>query len=186
MATLDTVRADEAAGRLAKDARAEPFADFYARNFRDVVGLAYSLTGSWVAAEDIAQEAFVRAYRGWRRGAGYRRPDSWVRTVVANLATSRGRRLAAEARAVARLRARPPLPADDDLPEDADAFWSAVRSLPRRQAQAVALRYHADLSVDEVAESMGCAPGTAKAHLHGARQALADALGVSEEDERDD
>lgn len=186
MATLGTVSENKAPGRRRASAKtsAEPFADFYARHLRDVVGLAYTLTGSWSAAEDIAQEAFVRAYRDWRRGGGLRRPDSWVRTVAVNLATSRGRRLAAEARALTRLRARPQTPPAEPLPEDADAFWNAVRTLPRRQAQCVALRYQADLSLTEVAEAMGCAEGTVKAHLHGARQALAELLDLREEDDR--
>ena len=159
------------------------FRSFYSRHYRDVAGLAYTLTGSWPAAEDVAQEAFVRAYRDWDDVGDYERPDSWVRTVAVNLATSRGRRLAAEARALARLRGRRPTPDADALPDDADAFWRAVRRLPRRQAQAVALRYHGDLSVAEVAAAMGLAEGSVKAHLHAARDALADALGVDRQGE---
>lgn len=109
------------------------------------------------------------------------RPDSWVRTVAANLATSRGRRLAAEARAMARLRGRRHVALEPLLPDD-EAFWAAVRSLPRRQAQAVALRYHADLSVTDVAAAMGCAEGTAKAHLHHARTTLAVQLSLDTDD----
>ncbi len=159
------------------DADASGFDAFYAGQLRDVTGLAYTLTGSWAAAEDIAQEAFVRAYRCWSDVGGYDRPDSWVRTVAANLATSRGRRLGAEARALTRLRSRPTAPEPDPVEAQADAFWEAVRRLPRRQAQAVALRYYSDLSVAQIASSMDCAEGTIKAHLHAARQRLADVLG---------
>lgn len=155
------------------------FAEFYAANRRGVIGLAYTLCGSWSAAEDIAQEAFVRAYRDWDRVGGYDRPDSWVRTVAANLATSRGRRLTSEAKAMARLRARPQPAAPDPLDDDAEAFWDAVRALPKRQAQAVALRYHADLSVAEIARAMGCAEGTVKAQLHAGRRAVAARLGLA-------
>jgi RNA polymerase sigma-70 factor, ECF subfamily len=159
--------------RRARAERSTAFGGFYASELRDVTGLVYTLTGSWPAAEDIAQEAFVRAYRDWRRVGTYERPDSWVRTVAVNLATSRGRRLAAEARALTRLRARPVVE-ETELDADADVFWSAVRRLPRRQAQAVALRYYSDLPVAEIADAMGCAEGTVKAHLHAARQRLAD------------
>lgn len=162
-------------------ADADRFARFYTEHYREVTGLAYTLTGSWSAAEDVAQEAFVRAYRDWRRVGGFHRADSWVRTVAVNLATSRGRRLAAEARALARL-GRDREQVVDELPAEAEAFWQAVRRLPRRQAQAAALRYHSDLSVAEVARAMGCAEGTAKAHLHAARRALAEAFAASDED----
>lgn len=170
--------------RVQPDADTESFARFYARHRPEVTGLAYTLTGSWSAAEDVAQEAFVRAYRDWERVGGMERPDSWVRTVAVNIATSRGRRLAAEARALTRLRHRRQADHHDPIPEDAEAFWHAVRRLPRRQAQAVALRYHSDLSVTDVAAAMGCAEGTAKAHLHAARHSLAAALGTREEDEQ--
>jgi RNA polymerase sigma-70 factor (ECF subfamily) len=167
-----------------RDPRADSFAQFYQRHYRPVAGLAYTLTGSWVAAEDVAQEAFVRAYRDWPKVGEYDRPDSWVRTVAVNLATSRGRRLAAEARAIAKLRQRRERPQPEALPEDAETFWNAVRSLPRRQAQAAALRYHDDLSVAQIAAAMGCAEGTAKAHLHAARKALAAMLHADGEDDR--
>lgn len=176
-AAAQTERASVRARRRS-GAVAERFSRFYASHYRDVTGLAYTLTGSWAAAEDIAQEAFVRAYRDWRRVERLDRADSWVRTVAVNMATSRGRRLAAEARALARLRGR--RTEDAGLPDDAEAFWRAVRRLPRRQAQAVALRYHSDLSVGEVADAMGCADGTAKAHLHAARQTLSADLDVEE------
>lgn len=167
------------------DTDADRFVAFYRDHRRDVTGLAYTLTGSWSAAEDVAQEAFVRVYRDWRRVGAFARPDSWVRTVAVNLATSRGRRLAAEARALTRLGRHGQADHHDPVPEDADAFWQAVRRLPRRQAQAAALRYHSDLSVAEVAAAMGCAEGTAKAHLHAARRTLAATLGVGEgEDQR--
>jgi RNA polymerase sigma factor (sigma-70 family) len=182
MDTAAAVQMEGAAVRARRRPRAgaERFSQFYALHYRDVTGLAYTLTGSWAAAEDIAQEAFLRAYRDWRRLERFQRPDSWVRTVAVNLATSRGRRLAAETRALARLRGRRGTEEEGGLPDEAEAFWSAVRRLPRRQAQAVALRYHSDLSVREVAAVMGCAEGTAKAHLHAARQALAAVLGLEE------
>ena len=59
-------------------------------------------------------------------------------------------------------------------------FWDAVRSLPRRQAQVVALHYLEDLSVADVAEVLEMAPGTVKKHLHDGRRTLARRLQVEE------
>ena len=59
-------------------------------------------------------------------------------------------------------------------------FWAVVRSLPRRQAAAVALHYLEDRPVAEVATILGCAEGTAKAHLHKGRANLARLLESSE------
>jgi RNA polymerase sigma-70 factor (ECF subfamily) len=64
----------------------------------------------------------------------------------------------------------------DAPPPDVDGFWSLVRRLPDRQAAAVALYYLDDLSVADIADALGCAEGTAKAHLHQARQTLGQQL----------
>jgi RNA polymerase sigma-70 factor (ECF subfamily) len=65
-----------------------------------------------------------------------------------------------------------------------DEFWSAVRGLPARQAQAVALHYLEDRSVADIAAVLGCAEATVKVHLHRGRLALARTLGLTEGDER--
>jgi RNA polymerase sigma-70 factor (sigma-E family) len=148
------------------------FEDFYLHEYLTVVALAYALSGSRAGAEDIAQEAFLRAYRDWDRVGSYEHQAAWVRRVAANLATSGLRRRLVEARALARLAGRWE-PVVDPMPADNDEFWAAVRALPRRQAQAVALYYFQDLSVQQTATVLGCREGTVKAHLAKARQALA-------------
>ena len=54
----------------------------------------------------------------------------------------------------------------------ADDIWAAVRALPRRQAQAIALFYLEDLSVDQIGEVLECSPGTVKVHLKRGRDRL--------------
>ncbi len=160
----------------------ETFDAFYEREYRSVVGLAYALSGSRSGAEDIAQDAFLAAYRRWDDIARYEKPAAWVRRVVANMAVSLFRRSMSEARALARLatlRRESLAP----LPEEASEFWKAVRALPRRQAQVIALRYLEDLSVADIARTLGVADGTVKAHLHRGSHALASRLGVTEEDQ---
>ena len=95
------------------------------------------------------------------------------------LATSHLRRRTIEARALVRLAGRRGLP---ELLPDNETFWSEVRRLPRRQAQAAALRYVYDLSVAEIALTMGCAEGTAKVHLSRGREALSRRVGAAEEE----
>jgi YVTN family beta-propeller protein len=124
------------------------FEHFYLREYRGVVELAYALSGNRAGAEDIAQEAFLRAHREWQRVGRYQHPGAWVRRVAANLATWTIRRRLIEARALARFWAREE-PSVVELPASQADFWRAVRSLPRRQAQAIALHYLEDLSVIE-------------------------------------
>ena len=156
----------------------ERFEAFYQREFRSVVGLAYALSGSRWAAEDLAQEAFIAAHEKWDRIGEYESPGAWVRRVVANMAVSLYRKRASEARAVARvaLRRQEPLPELDV--EDAE-FWAQVRALPKRQAQAIALHYLEDRPIAEVADILDCSPSTAKVHLHKGRRRLAERLRTS-------
>ena len=89
-------------------ASADAFSAFYASEYRNVVALAYALTGRAAVAEELAQDAFLVAHRNWARVSAYDVPGAFVRRVVSNMAVSFTRRLAAEARALARLAARSP------------------------------------------------------------------------------
>jgi RNA polymerase sigma-70 factor (ECF subfamily) len=148
----------------------EPFDAFFRRELPALVALARALCGP-AHADDAAQEAMLVAYRRWPEVAGLDRPDAWVRKVLVNLATSVLRRRAAEARAVLRLGSRPAVYAE--LEPRNEQFWEAVRRLPRRQAQVVALHYVDDLGVAEIADLLGVAEGSVKQHLSRARSALA-------------
>jgi RNA polymerase sigma-70 factor (ECF subfamily) len=158
------------------------FDDLYAAEYRAMVALGYTLTGSANEAEDLAQEAFLRLHERWSSVASYDRPGAWLRRVVVNLATSRARRIRTSARAILRLQRQRDYTAEA-LSPSAVEFWGAVRSLPRRQAQVVALYYEADRPVSDVAAILGCAEGTVRAHLHAARRTLASRLADDEGDE---
>lgn len=157
------------------------FEEFYVKDHQAVVGLAYALSGNRWLAEDLAQEAFLAAHRNWARVSAYDQPGAWVRRVVANLSVSAFRRRVVEAKALVQLGLgeRQRLP---ELPPDDAEFWEAVRSLPRRQSQVVALHYLEDLPVAEVAAILDMASGTVKKHLFDGRRELARRL-RTEEDE---
>jgi RNA polymerase sigma-70 factor (ECF subfamily) len=143
----------------------------YQRDYAAVVGLVYGLTGSRWVAEDLAQEAFLRAHRDWSRVEGMASPGGWVRRVALNLARSRWRRLRVEA--MAKLRVDSDAQASDvDIDPGSEEFWEEVRRLPQRQAQTIALRYVEDLQVAEIAKVLGVAEGTVKALLHQGRERL--------------
>lgn len=142
-----------------------------------MMGLAYALSGSRNIAEDLAQDAFVAAHRNWEKVSHYDKPQAWVRRVVANMSVSLIRRSVREAKALSRMKGDESALAE--LPAEDHEFWKAVRALPKRQAQAIALHYLEDLSVNEIAEILECAEGTVKVHLHKGRKRLAGKLGVA-------
>jgi len=156
---------------------------FFLDEHPKLVALVLALSGDAAHAEDVAQEALLRAYRRWSTIARYQRPGAWTRRVALNLATSARRRRLSERRAVERLAARPAPPAAGPEVGSAAEFWAMVRTLPRRQATVVALYYLEDASVADIAAVVGCAEGTAKAHLHQARAALAARFGEPDPEE---
>ena len=167
-------------GDVVELASAETFDSFYLRELPGLVLLARALTGS-AYADDVAQEAMLEAYRRWDDVRGFESPTGWVRRVCANKAVSGLRRREVEARALLRWRAQRPMPVA--MPGDAEEFWCQVRRLPKRQAQSVALFYLYDLSVSEVAATLGCSQGSVKVHLSRGRAALAARLGESAEED---
>ena len=95
-------------------------------------------------------------------------------SLAASVVYSVGRRRASEDRAVARLTAMVATEAGGD-PLAAlgdDDVWAAVRALPSEQASAVALRYGADLSLDEIAQTMNISVSAVKSLLHRGRASL--------------
>lgn len=163
------------------------FEDFYESEYRRVVGVVFGLSGSRLAAEEITQEAFIKAHANWSELSSHPNRQAWVRRVAINKALSSLRRQATEAKVLLRIaRERPRI---EELPEAAEAIWEAVRDLPRNQAIAIALRYQDGLPVDQIAEVLGCKPATVRVHLHRGRVTLADHLGaepVTENDPADD
>lgn len=150
------------------------FDELYRHEYRPLVALAYGLSGSRTAAEEIVQDTFLAAHRRWPHISTYDRPGLWLRRVVMNRSVSTVRRRLAEARALTRVGTWANRP--DALPEQHDELWRAIRRLPDQQAKALLLRYVDDRTVADTAAILGCSEGTVRTHLHRARRALADAL----------
>jgi RNA polymerase sigma-70 factor (ECF subfamily) len=155
------------------DARAAAdFAAFYATTARRLVRHAYALTADIGDAQDVAQEAFARAWQRWDSVRGYDSPEAWVRRVATNLATSRLRRNRT-ARAARRRLAGDPIP---EISLDTVALVAGLRTLRERQRVVLVLHYLADLPVNQIALELQCPVGSVKAWLARGRDALAAAM----------
>jgi RNA polymerase sigma-70 factor, ECF subfamily len=95
-----------------------------------------------------------------------------------NLGRSRLRRLAAEGRALSRFAGMGAQPFPELEPHN-ERFWAAVRALPHRQCQVVALHYLEDMSVLDIAQVLDIAESTVKNSLAQARATLAKTLEVA-------
>jgi RNA polymerase sigma-70 factor (ECF subfamily) len=116
-------------------------------------------------AVDATDEAFARALEHWNRVSSMRSPEGWTYRVAVNLVRRQWRLRGLHART--RIE---PIAATEVF---APGVWQAVRSLPRRQREAIVLRYVLDLPEAEVARAMGVALGTAAATLNAGRRRLA-------------
>ena len=152
--------------------RSSEFDAFYEASAAKLVSQIYTLVGSRQEAQDVVQEAFLRAWLRWDRLAGYDNPEVWVRTVAWRVAVSRRRRVLSHVRAWQRRTGGDELhtPA---LNADALAVQTALRKIPAVQRQAIVLHHLSGLSVVEVATEVGVSPNTIKTRLVRGRAALA-------------
>jgi RNA polymerase sigma factor (sigma-70 family) len=149
------------------------FDDFYRNEYSRLVAAVALVCGDVHRARDAVDEAVARAVEQERRGVRIESLGAWVRTVALNVARSRGRRQGAESRAHDRLLGAITARAHEADLERAIDVGRALEHLPHRQREAVVLHYLYDLSVDDVAATLGVSAGTVKTSLHRARAALA-------------
>ena len=148
--------------------------------------VAYLIAGDAHDAEDIAQDAFIKAYAGLARFRSEAPFRPWLLQIVANEA--RNRRRSAGRRAHLALRAAvdqrnavsgdaAPSPETAALAdEQRHVLLDALDTLRQEDRQAIAYRYFLDLSEAEMADALGCARGTVKSRLSRALARLRDQL----------
>lgn len=138
------------------------FKEFVTARWSHLVRTAYLLTGDVHHAEDLTQTALVKAYRSWRRVSRSDRPEAYVRRMLVNCNSDRFRKR----RVTEALTAVPPDVAGRDeavsWADERSALLAALAGLPPKQRAVIVMRYWEDLSEAEVAEALGCSPGTVK------------------------
>lgn len=148
---------------------------------RRVFGLAFSILRDRAAAEDLAQEVFVKLWQALPRYDGRAKLSTWIYAITRNAAVSalRARRRSVSLSDAAILAEVEGLAAEAGPdPGDLD-LRRRIEALPEKQRQAITLYYLDERPVEEVAEMMGLPANTVKTHLHRARARLAEALGVA-------
>jgi len=146
------------------------FDEYYRGTVRRLAQYAYAMCGDLATAQDLAHEAYLRAWQHRRRLAGYEDVEGWLRLVVTRLATDRWRRLAVRQSTLDRLR-----PPDSTPPptEDTVLLVRALRAIPARHRQAVVLHYLMGVDVADIAVEMGASAATVRSWLARGRASLA-------------
>jgi RNA polymerase sigma-70 factor, ECF subfamily len=152
----------------------DDFTAFYDATWSRTVACAYAVTADLGAAEEAAQDAYVKAWPRWSTLSSYDDPGAWVRQVATRHAISRWRRVRTAARHLQR--SHPP---EHAAPPDETtvALVAALRQLPEAQRRALVLHHLGGFSVADIAALERCPEGTVKARLSRGRAAMAPLLG---------
>lgn len=138
------------------------------------------LGGEHAVAEELAQEAFLRASSRWERVGSLESPGGWVAHVALNLARSQLRTSRAARRAQRRLASEPPVVVDHD---EQLSVHRALATLPREQRELVVLRYLLGFSSSEVARLTGLRPDNVRKICSRALGVLRAELGLELDEE---
>jgi RNA polymerase sigma-70 factor (sigma-E family) len=150
------------------------FEEFAAARLPALLRYATLLTGDREQARDIVQDVLTRALVKWDRIGAVDEPYAYVRRMVTNehLSWRRRRRL----RTVP-LHEEPTERAAD--PPPGDEMWQLLATLPRQQRAVLVLRFYEGLSDPDIADVLGCRPGTVRSNASRALAALRIELGTT-------
>jgi RNA polymerase sigma-70 factor (sigma-E family) len=156
----------------------EDFAEFVSARWASLYRLAYLLAASPTGAEDLLQTTLEKAYVHWSRIGQMEYAEAYVRRMLANTSVSTHRR--------AWIRERPTEELPQALGDSSEdpvlnrrLLWPLVCALPARQRAVIVLRYYEDLTEAQIADVLGCAPGTVKSQSSAAIGALRRALAAT-------
>ncbi|GGM69194.1 SigE family RNA polymerase sigma factor [Dactylosporangium sucinum] len=156
----------------------EDFVAYYAARAGHLRNTAYLLCGDWHLAEDLTQTAFTNLYRAWGRIDHHDVLDQYARRVLLRAFLDERRR--------PWRREHPTVPDDaaldsvavgEDHLENRQVLKTALLRVPKRRRAVLVLRFWADLSVEQVAEILGCSTGTVKSQTSRGLDDLRNALG---------
>jgi RNA polymerase sigma-70 factor (ECF subfamily) len=149
----------------------------YQAYYRRLVATLYGLTADHSEAQDLVQEAYARALARPKVFLDVADPEAWLRTVAVNLARTRWRRRRLLDTMVRSGRIEIAPESVPGASPDRVLLVAALQKLSRPTRETIVLHHLADMSVHEVAETLGVPVGTVKARLSRGRALLADLIG---------
>ena len=170
--------------RRARGGDVGAYEELVRRHERLAVRVAATVGQTWIDAEAVTQEAFVKAYRGLPRFRGSADFRPWLLAIVANEARNQRRSAQRSERTAQRLAGVeatvPSAEAAFLSAEERSALLAALRRLGERDRLVVACRYFLELSERETAAVLGVPRGTVKSRLARALARLRRQLEVAE------
>jgi RNA polymerase sigma-70 factor (sigma-E family) len=140
------------------------FDEFVANRRSALVRFGYRLTGDTYLAEDIVQEALIRAYPHWSTIESSAGPESYVRKAVLHWYLSTRRRRASSEIVMSDPARCAVADGVVDRTVERQSMWQLLHGLPRAQRVVLVLRHYEDLPDEAIARVLGCAPATVRWH----------------------
>jgi RNA polymerase sigma-70 factor, ECF subfamily len=156
------------------------FSDFYRDNYGQLVGQAFVLVGNLGDAQELVQDALLKAWRRWDVPPPLEDPGKWVRVVMHRQAVASWRKREISRRWMFRLSQSDHAESIAGLPGEHLEVAVAARSLPANQRRALVLQAIVGLSIEEIAAEMEAPESTVRAWLSRARRRMAELLGVED------
>ena len=158
----------------------EDFDRLYRDSYSRILGTLIGVLGDRAAAEDCAQESFVRAFRSWKSWKPNAPAEAWLHRIALNGAISYRRRMRLrEVGELVRRFGRPELAADPADLADRNDLVRALRRLPAAQATAIVLRHYHGYTNREIGLALGIPERTVASRIAAARGRLQRELGVN-------
>ncbi|MGW6738359.1 SigE family RNA polymerase sigma factor [Streptomyces sp. NPDC055013] len=157
--------ADLAEDSAAAGTTVDHLTETYRAHYRSLLGLAALLLDDTASCEDVVQEAFIRVHSARKRVRDPEKTLAYLRQTVVNLSRSALRRRILGLKLLSK-----PMPDMASAEEGAydqlerDSLIKAMKGLQRRQREVLVLRYFADMTEAQVAETLGISLGSVKAY----------------------
>lgn len=144
------------------------FDELWAQTAGKVRAYMFCACGSWTDADDMVQDCYLRALRGWGQFDGRASRQAWLFGIARRTRADWYRRKSRKSAAVS-------VGNLDDIESGSgqgqsanriELVWGAIKELGAEQSDVVRLRFAADLSYAEIAEVLGIPVGTVRSRLH--------------------
>jgi RNA polymerase sigma-70 factor (ECF subfamily) len=157
------------------------FRDFWTQTAGKVRAYMYCASESWADADDMTQDCYLRALRGWGQFDGRSSRQAWLFAIARRTRADWFRQKKRQSAAVhlqdlERLRQVPAEPNVGNI----EKIWDAARNLKAEHSQVIHMRFAAGLSYAEIAEAIGVPIGTVRSRLHRGLKGIREEIGELE------
>lgn len=168
---------------MAGNLRAE-FQEFWTRTVSKVRAYMFCACQNWADADDMTQDCYLRALRGWGQFNGSASREAWLFGIARRTSVDWFRRKQRQAAAASEQSTGERGTVDLAQPADQkiEKVWDAVKSLSPEHSQVIHMRFAAGLSYAQIAQALGIPVGTVRSRLHRGLKDIRGRIGRSDDE----